>query len=115
VWLGAAKATVLEGTTAAYSGTASRPLPPEGSIDAPCHSNTRAKPLGVAEEVGAWEGSAGAMEPGAPATPKPPSRLALPTGSDVLGPGKDTVATDSRKRKSVVLKGNNRRNWQRVG
>jgi hypothetical protein len=46
------------------------------------------------------------MEPGAPATPRPLSRLALSTGFVVLVSGKDTTTVDLREGKIGCLKGN---------
>jgi hypothetical protein len=97
VRLGATKAMLLEGMAVACPGTASWPLPHEGSIGTLCHNNAWVKSIGVAAGVGACEGSTRATEPGALATPRPPPRLALPTGSTVLAPGKGTVAADPRE------------------
>jgi hypothetical protein len=49
-----------------------------------------------------WEGSTRATEPGAPAAPRPPSPVALPTGSVVPASGKGTVAADPRDGKKQL-------------
>jgi hypothetical protein len=92
-----------------YSSSLSRdPLlaaPPGGPISTLCRRSTWTKSVGATAKVGAWVGSAGAVEFEALVALRPPSRLTMPTSSVALPSGKDAVAAYPREGRISCPKG----------